>query len=321
LELGRVARQVLGAAGVILIAILALTIALGSPSKLLEELRGMNLESLAISVALLFLVEIVKALRLCVLADRGLEALRACVIARLLGRAAANITPAGLGGLPTRTAVLASEARIELGKAFGASSGETLTDNSVAILILLVGALLGVMNPVVLALAVLIALLWVAGILVGLHERTINALYRMLRVSERRRCGLERERRAALEALGILLKPRKALVVYTLTLLSHIIEYMSVIVFVGSWLSGGEWLHSMMAVEAGYMMIFTPAPGGGGGVEYALVSYIGPRLALYWRVSYLTAALSPLALAYTVYPSLRDYIGGYELEEACSDNA
>jgi uncharacterized protein (TIRG00374 family) len=319
LALGRTAKQALGIAGVVLISFLALTIALGSPSRLLEELKGISLRDLAVSVILLFLVEVVKAVRLCILADKGLEALRACLLARLLGRAAASITPAGLGGLPTRTAVLASEARIELGKAFGASSGETLSDNSVAIIILLVGALLGVMNPVVLALAVLIAVLWAAGIFVGVHERTMNALYRMLRISEKRRCGLERERKAALEALGILLKPGKALAVYALTLLAHTLEYLSVIVFTGAWLSCEAWLHSMMAVEAGYMMIFTPAPGGGGGVEYALVSYIGARLALYWRLSYLIAALSPLALAYIVYPSLRDYIGGYELEEACSE--
>ena len=317
--LSSTAKQALGLTGVLLMAVLALTIALGGPSKLVRELAKIDPWALAASAGLLLLVECVKALRLCILAGKGVKGFRACLLARLLGRAAANITPAGVGGLPTRTAVLASEARLELGKAFGASTGETLADNTIAIAILIAGALLGVMNPVVLALAVLIALLWVAGILVGAHERTIGTLYRLLRVSGRRRCGLERERRAALEALSILLKPRRALAVYALTLLSHILEYVSVMVFTGAWLSWPLWLRSMMAVEAGYMMIFTPAPGGGGGVEYALVSYVGPRLALYWRVSYLIAALSPLALAYTVYPSLRDYIGGYELEDACSE--
>ncbi len=319
MKLGSTAKELLGAIGVVAIAVAALSIALGSPRRLVEELASVDPWALLASIALLMLVEVAKAARLCVLADKGLGSMRACLLARLLGRAAASVTPAGLGGIPTRTAVLASEARIEFGRAFGAAAGETLADNSVALLALFAGAALGVMNLVVLAVAALIAFLWVTGIVVGVHERTITALYRRFHITGTLRCSLERERRAALQALGILLKPRRAALVYAYTLAAHALEYASVLVFTGTWGDPRLWLHSILAVEAGYLMIFTPAPGGGGGVEYALVSYLGPRLALYWRISYLIAALTPLALAYIVYPGFKEYLGDYRAASPCDD--
>ncbi|MEB3816334.1 MAG: hypothetical protein LRS46_00100, partial [Desulfurococcales archaeon] len=91
------------------------------------------------------------------------------------------------------------------------------------------------------------------------------------------------------------------------------------LVFAGGWWSPSAWLHALAAVEAGYMMVFTPAPGGGGGVEYALISFLGPRLALYWRLSYLIAALSPLILVYTAYTRFKRYVGEYGAPEECEE--
>jgi hypothetical protein len=286
-----------------------LSLALGSPRRLVAELARVSLARLLAAAGLLGLAEAVKGVRLCLLA--GTRRLRACVVARLLGKAAAAITPGGVAGVPTRGAVLASEARAELGRAMGAAVAETLADNIVALGVIIGGAVVGFVSIPVVGVAAFVAALWVGGSAAATSGRVASGLYERFHVPERLRCGLERERSLALRALASLLTRRLAPPALLVTVAAHLLEYTSVQVLWGGWWSPEAWLRSALAVEASYILVSIPTPGGSGAVEYGLTAYLGPRLALYWRTAYLLAALTPLLLAYTAYPGLRSYLEEY----------
>jgi len=302
------------------IAVAALTLAVGGPGRLVAELAQVDPYRLAASAGLLVAAEALKGLRLCLLAGRRAR-LGACVTARLLGKAASAISPAGAAGVPTRGAVLAGASGIEIGRALGAALGETLADNIVALGVILGGAILGHASIPVVLVALLVAALWVGGSAAATSARLAAAVYRRLRVPEDVRCGIERERELALRALAALLTRRAAPPTLLATAAAHLLEAASVMVFWGRWGSPEAWLLSLLAVEASYIMVSIPTPGGSGAVEYALTAYLGPTLALYWRLTYLLASLSPLALAYTVLPSLRRYLESYTLTGNCSREA
>ncbi len=215
--------------------------------------------------------------------------------------------------------MLASEAGIEIGRGMGAAVAETLADNIVALGVILGGALLGFTSIPVVIVALFVAALWLAGSAAATSGSLAERLYRRFHVPARLQCGLERERRLALQALASLLTRRMAPPVLLLTVVSHTLEAVSVMVYWRAWQSPEAWLRAFLAVEASYILVSIPTPGGSGAVEYGLTAYLGPRLALYWRTTYLLASLTPLFLAYTAFPGLRRYLERYRSALECPE--
>ncbi len=296
------------------ISFLALTILAGNPLKLINIVKSMSLSRYVLAVLVLVVAEFIRSLRLKVLAKESGKGLRFhyCLLARFLGKFASTITPAGLGGNPTRASVIGSYNQAEIGETFGITTVETFSDTLWSSLFLIFLPLTGLTSWVITLISLFIASLWIFSIFLANNYRLINSIYSRLKISKRMICRIERQRLLFINSLKKIKNKKVLVIIVLLTITSHLVDAYGIMVLEGIWdpifSHNMSYLRALAAIEASYVLVSVPTPGGSGGIEYGLYSFLGPDLAVRWRIVQLTVALLPGVFLAIITPRILHYI-------------
>ena len=306
-------RIAFGALALLAISTVALVLISGGIENLVREIRSIRPLNFALSIAIIYLGEAVRALRLRAIvrgSGRDIGVLHS-LLSRLLGRFAAAVTPGGFGGSPTRASITGTYSGAEIGEALGMSLLETFADTIWPALFLLVLPFFGVTSWFMVGVALFVVFMWLSGTLAVSSSRVALRVYSRLRVPRSTLCRIERQRSLFVSALKEIGDLTLLFTITALTVVSHMIEAYGILVLEGIWNPFSEaplFLKVLAAVEASYILVSVPTPGGSGGVEYGLYLYLGSSLAVKWRVVQLTASLLPGAFLALLAPRLLHYI-------------
>ncbi len=307
-------KVIVGILALLAISSMVLIVLAGNPIRMVNVIKDMSLIRYSFAVAILIVAESLRAFRLKVLVEKSGRKLNFihCLLARFLGKFASAITPGGLGGSPTRASIVGSYSQTEIGESIGITLLETFSDTIWPSIFLIFLPLAGLISWVMISISVLIASLWVLGVLVASSYNVAKKLYNKFRIPRKMICRIERQRLLFIHALKRIKDIRLLIIIILLTILSHMIEAYGILVLEGLWdlsfLHSMSYLKALAAVEAGYVLVSIPTPGGSGGVEYGLYLFLGSTLAIRWRVVQLTVALLPGIFLVIITPKVLHYI-------------
>jgi len=296
------------------ISFLALTILAGNPLKLINIIKSMSLFGYFLAVLVLILAEFIRSFRLKILAKESGRGLRFhhCLLARFLGKFASTITPAGLGGNPTRASVIGSYNQAEIGETLGITTVETFSDMLWSSLFLIFLPLTGLTSWIITLISFFIASLWIFSIFLANNYSLINSIYSKLKISKKTICRIERQRLLFINSLKKIKNRKTLVIIVLLTITSHLVDAYGIMILEGIWdpvlPHNMLYLRALAAIEASYVLVSVPTPGGSGGIEYGLYSFLGPDLAVRWRIIQLTVALLPGVFLAIITPKILYYI-------------
>ncbi len=312
---GNLKKYVIGILLLFIISFTALLIISKGLSNLIDEIKSINPMNFLLSISMIYLGEVVRAIRLKELVKSSGKdiGIGPSTFSRLLGRFAATITPGGFGGSPTRASVIGSYSSSEIGEALGIALLETFADTIWPAVFLIIISLTRIRSWIVTAIALFVVVMWLSGTIIVSSYRITKRIYRRLNLSKGLLCRIERQRSLFVNALKKIGNLRLLLTITLLTIASHMIEAYGILILEGLWnpfyLSNFIYfLKAMAAVEASYILVSVPTPGGSGGVEYGFYLYIGSSLAVKWRIVQLSASLLPGLFLAILAPRLLYYI-------------
>jgi uncharacterized protein (TIRG00374 family) len=306
-------RILLGVIAVITISLIALLIIAKGFRNLIIELRMLNPYNFLLAILLIYLGEVVRALRLQLIMKSFNKTLsfRYSLLARLLGRFAATVTPGGSGGSPARASIIGTYSGTEIGEALGVSLIETFADTLWPATFVLFVSIIGVRSIIMLIVSIAIAGLWIAGTLVVSSFKLMVKIYKRLKLTKSLLCRIERQRTLFVEALKRVKNLRLLALITFLTIIAHLLEAYGILVLGNVWdpmTDSMLFIRVLAAVESSYLLISIPTPGGSGGIEYGLYLYLGSSLAIKWRTTQLIASLLPGVLLSIFTPKVLNYI-------------
>jgi len=294
-------KLVVGAAAMAALSALALTGIAGGPRELVEIVLSLDPALLAASFLILFLAELVKALRLVVLGF--FEGVRIplgwAVVARLVGRFFGVITPAYMGATPARATIVSAAARVGVGEAFAITTVESVYDSFLPVavtLILTVPLLPATWLPFLVSLFILF--MWLGG-LGWARTRSFERFLRKRLRSERLLCYALRQREEFFSALKRSMRPSHVGATLSLTVAAHIVEALSILLLVAG-VSGfasavvpDQVFRAFLALEVSHVMVMSPTPGGALLFEYGLTGILTAGAIVAWRIVYVLFSLIP----------------------------
>jgi len=325
---GRVFRTL--AAGSVLLAIIvvgSMLLISGGFKEFLAEIASIGLYDLAVAASLMLLAETVKALRLKALVG---SSFLASLYARLIGRFAGTLTPGGIGGTPTRAAIIGAYTGTPIGRAMGASILETMGDSLVpAVIVLLPAVSLLPGSAFILLMSVFVLLSWLGGLTAVSSVRVVSYIYsRVSRLVSRTDliCMVEEQRRIFMASISAVKNPRVFSSFTVTTIVSHALELASILYFyytaLGATIGAGTVLEAFFALEATYVMVAFITPGGSGAVEYGLSVFLPAAVVVKWRLAQILVSVLPGFAIIASIPRLREYLRvAVEPSPSCREGA
>ena len=315
--MGGLRRLALGAVGLAVLSALGLLLVAGGPEELARSIRALGYESLLYGFTALFAADLVRTIRLLVIArlEGDRVRFRTALVARLFGRFAGILTPAYTGSTPARAAVISAFDGVSPGRSMAAATVESVYDSLLPVAVTLVLTLpLLPRTWLPLLVSLFIVMLWIGG-LGWARTRSFERLVRD-RLPERLACIILAQREQFYSFLRANLRPRLVALVLALTVASHIIEAVGVLIItlgVGSVFSGAALLlQSFIALEVTHVMVMSPTPGGALFFEYGVASVLPPEATVHWRIVYILYSLLPGGVLLVIFPRLREYARGLE---------
>ncbi|MEB3862254.1 MAG: flippase-like domain-containing protein [Desulfurococcales archaeon] len=297
----------LGAIVLVVLTILGLRLVVGPLPVVIDIILSIPPEMLLQVLAFIVAGEAVRAARLVVLARlMGHRlGLTGALIARLVGRWAALLSPASSASTPLRAGVIGAYSGMSIGAATGLAIIETIYDLILPVVMALIIGLVGLPETwILLLVSAVVAALWTLGVA---FARTPTVEELVLRVTGRREwwCYARRQRLVFLEILRGGISARILAPGLLLTLVAHALEALAV----GAALRwSGEFVWWFIVLEVSYALSMAPTPGGALVFEYGLEALLDPRELVAWRASFIIAGLLPGTLILVLVPRMRAYL-------------
>lgn len=297
----------LGGVLLVVLSLAGMRIVVGPLPTILEMILSIPPLLLAQVVILIMAGEAVRAVRLALLARLMGHRLplRGALVARLVGRWAALLSPASAASTPMRAGVIGAYSGISVGAATGLAIIETIYDLLLPVLVTLAIGLLGLPKTwLLLLVSATVAALWGAGVA---FARTPSVEEIVFKLTRRREwwCYARRQRLLFLQVLRGGVSPRILAPGLGLTIMAHLVEALAVGAALG-WLGGLAWW--FIVLEVSYAMSMAPTPGGALVFEYGLGALLDPGELVAWRASFIIAGLLPGTLLLVLVPRMRVYL-------------
>ncbi len=247
--------------------------------------RTVDPVSLLVATLFTVLAEVMRAVRLSIIADCGLKCTPRAFIARAAGNAIALVTPSALGGEVVKGVVLVGWSSRALIIGLYDSLSDLWSNVTLALVLLPLS-----FTPITFALTLIgvgASIAWVAVLKIAKRIRVLKLISTWL--------GGETGRSAASSLGGWLLGAA-----ILLGILAH------VVVGVGLALAKDiAVLKSVSAIVYGLLAGIAPVPGGLVTIDVVIALHANPDAAVLWRLSYLASTLPGLAILFRLKPLLR----------------
>ncbi len=312
----------LGVGAALLAALSSLSLAsiAGGPGRLADYVASLGGRVLGLSMLFLLLADAVRAVRLMVMArlEGSRVGFSSAMVSRLVGRFFGILTPAYTGATPARAATLAALESMEPGRAFALAALESVYDSFVPVaftVVLTLPLLPSTILPLLVSLFILV--MWIGGLGWARTKSFARIVSRAVK-SERLRCYILEQRELFFRVLSRGARPPNAAPALALTIASHAIETLSVLVIVHGGLEGvsSSGVHalvlSFLALEVTHVMIMAPTPGGAILFEYGLAGFLPAEAVVHWRIVYVLYSLLPGGILLILAGRLREYAARLE---------
>ncbi|MCE4602932.1 MAG: flippase-like domain-containing protein [Desulfurococcales archaeon] len=297
----------IGAIVLVGLTLLGLRLVVGPLEVVLKIILSIPPSTLLQVLAFIVAGEVVRAVRLVVLARlMGHRlGLTGALVARLVGRWAALLSPASSASTPLRAGVIGAYSGISIGAATGLAIIETIYDLILPVVMALIIGLMGLPGTwILLLVSMVVGALWIAGIV---FAKTPTVEEMLLRVTGKREwwCYARRQRLIFLEMLRGGISTRILAPGLILTLAAHALEAIAVGAAL-EWDEGFIWW--FIVLEVSYALSMAPTPGGALVFEYGLEAMLDPRALVAWRASFIMAGILPGTLILILVPKMRTYL-------------